>query len=546
MNLIDLIITIFQTRWNDKLFSNVYNKYTKFSSFITDVFIYMYIIDQLQKEYDTKLKFAIWGNNSCSYIATFIALILKNVDIYVIPFAATKAEISSIIVSSNINVLFAYHNTNTVKEISNKLSILPYFKSIITMSDYNIIYSESKTLYDNISPDLINIIGSSKYDISNLRNIIFTDFKVSKRDRDIVMFTDGTTNLYPHSVYFSDTSIVEAILKIDDSGLLPNLNNKVVFSDIPFSEAIIWTILWPLYSNAIFAFSINEADILISNTKKFESLWNIASKSIYDTAFIGKLLFKDIFSFLFNFLIKRHMKNDLNYGKKKEAVIVLNSTLSPRIIKTLRDSIPLYTTYGIQETNQIIAINNYSSYNHCLDNCVGEVFDGISIDVRANDLGVHGEGSLVIATPLLATSVEKEKDTYYDTRDHGSLMHYKNRTLVFVYGKMQNIVKNTVKTNNNYETIERILKNIPYFKDVLFYKYGEDYYLMIYPNLEIIQSYGFDLIDFKNYIKQYRSILNDTFDVDFIKEIKIMMKDFGRTYSGNIKRIFYTQSLDVI
>lgn len=545
MKLIDLIITIFETRWNDKMFVNVYNDYRKFSDFIKEVFQFCYLITQAQYSFGNDLKFALWATNSPSYIAMYIALIIKNIDFYLIPARMKPSLVASIIANSDINILYTSINVSE-QQVIDKLKSHPCYKYTFNIESKHFININSKKNlleFVNEKEVLFDAIKQSEYKVTELRDIILHDFHVKKRDREIAVFSSGSDTVYPKASYFFDDEVYKGLLKLINSNLLPTIEGSTIHSEINFAIAPVWTILWPLYSNCKFAFSNTEAEIVITNTGLFEQHWHYVSKNLYETRILGKLLLKTWFNWLFLILMRCNLKKYFHFGTKKKGIIILNSFLAPRIIKTIVGHLPIYTTYGIQETNQIVTVNNYSTKSLQKENCVGEPFEGVLVSIRENNIHA-GEGSLMIMADHFANTVDLEKGVYFDTRDHASLEDEKNTLLVKIYGKIKYAVKNTDHFGSNYENLERILKNVPYFKEILFFSDDDNtLYVFIFPNSDIVEANSFGLIDFHNFVKSYKTLITDVYGIDFIHSIKLTYQDFYKTHDFRIKKAFYHKAV---
>jgi len=538
MKLIQTIINIFNLRWNDKIFTNVYENYITFISFIKEVFKFMYVINITQKEYGQDLRFALWGANSTSYIACYIALILKNVDFYLIPPNMKPAMVSGIITNSNINILFTSVNVQEY-DLINRVRGNPCYKTAFNVEGKTFVNNSPFKNYNHqdLETDL-NVIGN--YNANELEDIIthFHDFNVKNRNREIGVFSSGADSTYPKCMYFNNEEVYNAFMKLVDTDLLPNLKGKAVYSEINFAIAPVWCILWPLYSDARFVFSKIEASIVITNTNAFENHWYEVVKHIYQIRWFGKLLLETCFSWLFTLIARHRLKKDFNFGTRKDAIIILNAFLSPRIIHTIVGKLPIYTTYGVQETNQVIAINNYSSKKHKEQNCVGEPLNTITVGIK--ELNVQtGEGALVIASDHFANYLEISKGIYYDTNDHASIDISNGKTFLFVYGKLKYAIKNSPFNGSNYENLERILKNVPYFKEVFIFMTGEDCHILIKPNKEVIEANKMGLLDFKNFVKGYKATLNQEYGIDFIKSVTVLHDKFLKTHDGKIKKAVY-------
>lgn len=544
MKLIELIINIFRLRWDDNISIDKYSLHgrTTFLSFIHEVLHKYSIIDIMQKEYGPKIKFGLYGHNSLDYISTFVALILKNVDFYLIPVNLRPLLVSGIITNADINIIFT--NTDYLNILLiNKMHGYPCFKSIYDIKEEEFIYNKSKELNkENIKSDKICFVQD---DITSILEIAKKEFKKRHKDREICVFSSGTEEIYPKASYFYDDEICEGITKLSLSDLLPVLQNKSVYSEIPFSYAPVWLILWPLVDDAYFTFSPIESDIIIHDTFTFEEVWNFVSKRVYDIRWIGKLMLKSTFSWLFNIIMKYNIRKEIHLGNKKEAIIILNSTLSPRIISIITKSLPLYTTYGMQELNQILSVNNYSTKSHKKLNCVGEVFEGIQIGIKEYNIQ-FGEGSLMVASNHYCNNIELSKDIYYDTEDHASLNTHKDTTLLHIFGKTKYAIRNSPFDGSNYENLERLLKNIPFFKEV-YIKYiqekddGEasidrNLHIFVYPNISILEINKMGYIDFSLFIKQYKNFINTRYGIDFVKSVVVVYNEFIHTHNNKLHK----------
>lgn len=543
MTLIDLIISTFQTFWNKTIFTNPYHKYTSFKNFIKEVIVNMTFIHSIQKVYGSNINIALWAYNSPAYISMFIALILKRVNIYIIPPRMEVSSVASILISTDSNILI-YGNGINGYNINSSLSSYPCYLLAYDMDTEFITYTKNQSIKD-LEPieEIQRSVNNSDIQVQDIQGIIrsltIRTISIKPTKRDIVVFSSNSESTFPKAVYFHDETIKNALFKLAETQLLPGIYGKPIFSEVDFAIAPVWTILWPLISGSTFAFSMNDANIVIQNNESFERAWNVIAKNLYGKRFLGKIFLKSWATFITKWVFRYKLKRYFNYGTKKDAIIILNAFLAPRVMKTIVGYLPLYTTYGIQETNQIVAINNYSSAKHMDDNCVGEILLGINVDLRSATY-YAGEGSLMISTNLLADTVNLEKELYYDTRDHARLLTHNDKLLLFIYGKAKYTITDATFIGANYENLERYLKNVPYFKDVLVYRKGKDeLHIIIYPHIDILSIANFGLIDFKNFISGYGSLVNKIYGVGFIKSVKLIYRDFPRTHDGKIKKIFY-------
>jgi hypothetical protein len=324
-------------------------------------------------------------------------------------------------------------------------------------------------------------------------------------------------------------------MKLVNSGSLPLMDKKRIWSNVDFSYAPVWTILLPLSNGSVFSSDQAHANIIMETSSSFEEQWNDVIGELHEKRFIGKLLMKNWLFWLFKILARIELKKYFNSCIKKDAIIILNATLSPRIMKTITYNLPIYTTYGMQECNHILAINDYSTMEHGTENCVGTFVEGVSGDIR-KEVVYNDEGSLLIVSTALSKDLTLEKDVWYDTRDHASVKN----GLLFIYGKIRYLIKNSNYVGSNLENIERIMKNIPYFKEVFIFEDGNNlYHLMVYPNNKVVEAMKYGLLDFNNLIKPYTDLINERFGIDFLVDIKIVFHSFLKSHTGKIQKGLY-------
>lgn len=517
MKLIDFLLTAFEVRWNTRFSVNSFGSHTSFKEFIRDVKYFLVMLKNIRDSYGTNVKVAILAENSMDYISCYLALIFSQLSFTLIPIKTKVTSIRSIISTDEINFIF----TNVDLPYLRGLPTIPWFKGIVDIREkhYNILRSEH------------NFFDNEK--IITLREMICEHFR--PRNRKITVFSSGVDKIYPQAVEFNSDTVYEGLIKLCNTELLPVIENKKIHCDIDYAYAPVWSMLWPLVNGGVFAETKEHANVLLDSSNSFEEKWNYVTEEIYEKKFIGKLLMKSWLYWLFRMVARYYLKQYLNSGTKKDAIIILNAFLSPRIMKTIAYYLPVYTTYGMQECNHILAINDYSTSRHEEHACVGQFIEGVGGDVKAS-FAFANEGSLTIVSTALSPNLSYEKDVWWDTRDHASL----NNNLLFIYGKMRYVIKTHTTEGANFENVERVLKNIPYFKDVMAFDDNEgNHHLMVYPNAKVIEAMKYGLMDFMKLIEPYVGIVNTHYGLGFLSDIKIVFYDFLRSHNGKIQKGWY-------
>jgi acyl-CoA synthetase (AMP-forming)/AMP-acid ligase II len=525
--LIDALLLAFETRFGGKFSEDVFGHFITTRFFLRDVKYYFIVLRNLKAIHGPQIKIALLAGNTQEFIACYIALIMSNLDFHLIPSNVRPVLLSSIISGNDINFVFTDKVPGPIAVNSHHL---PFFKGVfdITVKSFKYLKSDkaAKT-YDEINQimyEAMNEHESSKA----LRELVYDEF-IARR-RETTVYSSGVGTPYVNAIAFSDEDIFNAFSKLAFTDALPELyNTNVNTTGLTYSYAPIWSILWPIVSGGIFCPDYFRADVIILSSGEFEKHWKLVTEDLYEKRFIGKLLTKDWLYWLFKWLTKRRLDTYFNSSVKKKAIIIMNAFMPPRINDTITN-LPVYTTYGMQEMNHVVTVNDRSTKALRAENCVGRLLEGISGEVR--------DKSLVLCSPLISDDYKLEKGAWYDTRDQA---HFDVGGLLFVYGKMKfNIKTSLVTYDANRENLERIMRNIPYFADVLcFQDSADNNHLLIYPNPKVIEAMQYGMLDFMNLIKPYLPMINDRYDSAFLSSIKLVFSDFIRTHTGKIHKELY-------
>jgi long-subunit acyl-CoA synthetase (AMP-forming) len=541
MSLTDQLLATLDIRWKTDFSIEPFGDRISTKSFVSEVIQYLVILNNLRTVHGNKLTIGLMANNSLNYIACYTALIFSQMNFYLIPNKLRKSFKESIIAQSGINFMFV---DDTPIEL---LKNIQWFKGAMDINSFKYIY-----LRDRLSLIKQEEIDKSMYDFymtvgrnqgkSFLRE--FTDeYFIRNESRKMYIFPSNTDKVYPVAICFYDKDILNGLDKLTASNLLPSLEGEIFYSEIDFSYAPVYSILWPMVNGAIFTKLNSKSHIVLQSSDMFKNYWDDVVNEVYQMRFIGKWLMESWLYWLFKLIVRWKLKRRLNEECKKKAIVILNAILPPRVLETVVRKLPIYTTYGMQECNHILAVNNYSTKEHCKESCVGELLTevGASIFKEYND-----EGSLMIVSTALSSDIERTEG-WYNTRDHATIQSTTSTALIFVYGKMRYVIRSSVYAGSNLENIERIMKNVPYFKDVFIYQSADEkYHMMIYPNIDISSTTNYGLLDLTKMIKPYNTLINQRYGIEFISDVALSYYDFIRSHTGKIlKGAYFAQVFGV-
>jgi long-subunit acyl-CoA synthetase (AMP-forming) len=231
------------------------------------------------------------------------------------------------------------------------------------------------------------------------------------------------------------------------------------------------------------------------------------------------------------------------YGRRLKALVIYNSVVNEEILSTLIGKLPIYTTYGSQETNQLVAINDYSTKELCKSNAVGYALPGINITTFENELEISS--SSLFDKYVGDESYTREvrfKDNYV-TGDVGFVDS--NTNVMFVYGRVSAIYHNEFKLPIQLDRLERIIKSIPYVKEVLLYAHKNELekqrlILLVYPDVNFVEAKGIGYLKLKELMRMYLSKinleLNNSVNIDGLRVVDIPLL---KTHDGKVCRYYF-------
>ena len=472
----------------------------------------------------------LYAENSFNYIAWFLAAILKNVNLYLIPSSLENTSILKLLIDGNINVLLVSDKTEKIVDYFPKMKIIPTVKLIANI-DTNIILYE-RTMYRQS----LELDEDEEVIFNKDPHMVFNKPIRSLRQRFISIVYESENSIYPRILNFTNESIYNGLMILASAETkLPILENKRFYTDLNYSESIIYTLLWPLYCGASIDDSMDTADVILLSNEAFDWIIEETLKDIFNIPIIGKkmLLGVPALQIVARWLLKRKLRK-LNH----ESILLLNPRLSNSIFKVVSKAKNISCLCGMPEANHIFAVNDFKVKGYNKPNNVGDMYSQVQFLINYDNRLRFDAGSLLISSNHLCEYESDKK--YIDVRLHSEIKQMKDKSFhLYIYGHMSNIIINEFDESFNLETIEAIVRNNFLFKEVLFYPDRNQFYLLIYPNIYFASLAKFSLLDFKNYVKIYKDDINNYVKMNLIKDVKLIFEEFSKYESKTLKRIFY-------
>jgi long-subunit acyl-CoA synthetase (AMP-forming) len=486
-------------------------------------------------ELDSNSTIALYGRNSYNWIAIYIACLLKGVNLLVIHPKMNKLETVHILLLTNTNHIFIDPDL-----VSDDLGKALFVQTLISTEDLSVIFERNNsTNYETLAEILVSSEKNMNVDIKILDTFDEDD------DGAVITATSGTEYGEPKWVESHHSSIGAFLTKAIVAVPFKEMNK--VYSNVEFAESHFLTVLLPFVKGCILVGSKDQAEVVIEDTNSIESVWRNEVNYLYS---------KRVYSFLFSitwmkWLFKKIalLKMKSYYGKKLEALVVYNSTIHEEILSTLIGKFPIYTTYGSQETNQLVAINDFSTKVKRMPFAVGTALQNIFLNTT-NEEELEISGTTLFERYVGDDSYTREvryRDNYL-TGDIGVTDPKSN--VLFVYGRKKAIILNDFKLPVQLDKIERIIKSIPYIQEVIILlrrsidqeeRTVDKLILLVYPDINFVEAKGLGILHTESLMEIYRKKINQALDQPIqIDTVILMTESFLKTHDGKICRYYYS------
>ena len=477
---------------------------------------------------------ALYGRNSFNWIAIYIACLLKGVRLLIIHPNASKLEIAHITLLTNTNHIFIDDDL-----VSDGLWKNILLKSLISINTLLVLFERTqKTYYSPLAAILVDSEDGLYVDLKTMRTL----FEEDEIESSVITGTSGTEYGWPKWVE-SSTSSIEALLKKAIAVVPFNIRDKV-YSSVEFAESHYLTVLLPFVKMCIFVGNKEDAEVVIEDTNSIEDIWRRNVSQLYGNRFLSFVFTIPWMRWTFKRVAIHRMKKV--YGKKLEKLIIYNNTVNEEVMSILVDKMPIYSTYGSQETNQLVAINNYSTKEKRLPGAVGTALPGLVFNTFENQLEISGSS---LFDNYVADKEYTRQVRYRDVYETGDVGYtVVNSDVLFVYGRSSATTYNDYNLPIQLDKIERIIRSIPYIKEVILYPILQDdrqkLIMLVYPDVNFVEAKSLGLLRLnelmKVYLKRINLNLRESVYIDFLRVLDEPLK---KTQDGKICRYYYTPKI---
>lgn len=508
-------------------------EYVKMEIFFKRILTIYNVLDVF--DLDAKSTVALYGRNSSNWIAIYIACLIKGVRLLILHPNVNKLEAVHIMILTNTNHIFA--DTDLISE---ELGRNVFLRTIISTETLDVVYERNDKSYFKA---LAEILVSSEQNLNVDLRTLNTLFEEDDVTSSIITATSGTEYGEPKWVESDSYAISDLLTRAMD--VVPYGQIDKVYSQVEFAESHYLTVLLPFVKGCVFFGNKDDAEVIIEDTNSMEDMWRKNVSYLHGNRFLSFLFSVNWMYWLFERIALRKVKN--YYGKKLKSLVIYNSVISEGILSVLVGKMPIYTTYGSQETNQLVAINDFSSLKKRLPYAVGNALPGLIISTNEDELEVSGKTLFNHYVGDAGYTREVRFRDNYVTGDIGFNDSASN--VLYVFGRKSAIIQNEFKLPIQLDKLERTLKSIPYFKDIIFLSRLEErngreiqeITLLAYPDSTFVETKKLGMLRLKELMKVYQSKINFGIGPNIhIDNITIVDTPLLKTQDGKICRYFYS------
>jgi len=474
---------------------------------------------------DNTFKVALLGRRSFSWIAIYIATLLKGCSLVIVPYGMNKREIRHYLNITEVNYLFVDLERRNKVELKN----IPFLKAIFSINNFTPIISRVDVHNLILATKPITTDQIPSYNVEDIDEL----FDVKYTNDVITVITPTSATEWPNPKYVQSTasSIESLIVKAID--LLPYDLGDSVYSNVDFASSHYLSVLMPFIKGSIITDDLYNADVVIEDTNSFEKVWRNRVDSLLENPILDFIFSSPIFQGFFNKLAVRRLTRYYNQGTKVKKIILYNNTVSERILNVVKGKLPLWATYGSQESNQLVAYNDYSTKVLRQTNCVGRFIRGYEHKVQDSELFLQSKSMFHCYYGDWNWTKHVMDTMWYSSGDSAFIT---NDRILFVYGRKMSVYADKIfGFPIQLDNMERTIKGLPYFKEVMVYPGVAGLELSVILDTSFIQSKGIGLLKLQKVLKNHMKLINGGLK-SYEQLMHIETTDhFIKTYDGKIK-----------
>jgi len=516
----DLILQVIIFHWDRYIFPG-----TTMKKFFIDIYKFLILLDAICL--DDSYSIAIHARRSKQWIALYLACFIKGVDFIVLsPFLKeedlfrtinfampsylfTERHLSVFNRNSMSRVLFlkGAYDIDTIKPIALRKSVWNRNVPYLALDSVSDVFIDHKTL----------ILMQEKYQNLNQESCVMNMTSgVSHFDTKITLSSAGSIK----------TTVQEG------RNIMPYNELNKVYSEVEFAHSHIVTVLIPFIKGCRFVSNADDADVIIESTETFEQKWREEVEHIFEVKFLYWFFKQRIFQGLFNIVAGRMIAS---FYRDVEHIIVYNGSIQERALRIAGKYLPLYVTYGSQETNQLMACT-FSGFAYSKLGSIGRTIGKLTLN-KHNELKFESEGVFTLYLGDNAhTMYVKDDFNRIRTGDQGALVD----GFIVLKGRMSSIYEydgNMI----NLDEVERQLRSLPYIEECVLVPWEDKgVNLLATVNQRLVEAHKMGVLETTALLDKFYKTLSEVMkDHIVVADVAIAHEPYAKSFDGKIKVSLY-------
>lgn len=493
-----------------------YEGYSK-RDFFKEVYRFYVMLKEFEVAQDPVTNIMLIGKADAVWRAIYFAALLSGTNIFIVPSGMNERDISWYANRTYTSMIFVGDSDKGLLVARDSFRKIPFVHSIFNTWSWS--FNKARTNYVNRVVGMDVILNSSDISFDYAIRVIAENVEKWNHSSKIITLTSGVESAYPKMVENTTDTLLNAvnILNLDIEDVQIEMHHPEKYH--------IWTVLYPLLNN-IEVFTdgtyIDMGRNMIFDSEEFRRFWESV-----ELAHLPKG-FKKI-----GFCRRRAIRKDLK--RFFDNIIILNADIPHAWIKLCYQSCNLITTFGSEETNHLIAWNDYSNKSLRKRGCIGEPF--------TEAMEIHDDK--IVAEHLFhvyhqdepATRMLKPRYDMVITDDKFSTKLVKKVPYLFYEGRDMD------RTDGiDHHNIEKEISESPYVKNCVIAKDPDNStrnILVIEPNSSFCDYKGIGLIGLKTLFRDMMGRINAQLKAEFISDVVVKHDAIQTTYDGKTKAYVY-------
>ena len=514
----DLILNIILHNWDKYIFPGI-----KMKSFFVDIYKFLTMLDVICL--DDSYSIAIHSSRSRQWIALYLACYIKGVDFVVLSPNLERDTLFNTL--NHIATHYLFIEQRLVSFNRTDMFRIPFLKGAYDIDTIKPISLRSDVYNDNISHLSLNTLDDTFIDENIVLRLLE---KYSRLDQEscVLNMTSGVSHTDTKLTLSSDRSILETVTK--GFNVLPYHVLHTVYSEVEFAHSHIITVLIPFVKGCAFSETAEGADVIIESTETFEQKWYEEVESIFEAKFFYWLFKKRIFKGLFSKVAGRLIRK---FYANFEHVIIYNGSVQERALNIAKRYLPLHVTYGSQETNQLMACNDFSAPAYRRPGDIGRPIGVITIN-KHGELRYESEG-------VFELYLGDEPHTRYIRDVHRSrVLSGDNARIqegsIILKGRMASVHKYNDRTVN-LDELERHFRSHPYIEECVLIPWKNNgVHLLVRVNQRLVEAHKMGVLEVTHILEKFYNAFKNDFEKHVVlANVSVSHEPFPKSFDGKIR-----------